>query len=88
MTAEISTLATLPPPLPVLAQAYGTSSYSSNSYNGLSTAPSTTPAPLPPNTGFLMQSPLIDIPLLLILAVVVGTLTFAISRALRRRKQL
>lgn len=88
MTADFSHLATLPQTLQVLAQAYGTSTYNSNSYNGNISTSTTTPAPLPPNTGFLMQSPLVDIPLLLILAIIVGTISFAISRHVKRRNRL
>lgn len=69
-------------PLQVLAQAYGMGSYDSNTYNGTGS----TAAPLPPNTGVWLQSPVVDITLLLALSLIVGTISFVISRLLRRRK--
>lgn len=82
--AEFSTYSPFASSLQVLAQAYGTDAYNSNSYNGRSATSQTTP-PLPPNTGLHLPSSTADIALLFALALIVGSLSYAITRLLRRR---
>lgn len=71
------------PPVQVVAQAYGIDSYSSNTYNG---QPVTSIIPGVPNTGFFAEPPIVILPTLLAIAVVVGTISFLITRAVRRRR--
>ena len=85
MIAEFTRHLTPTSPLQVLAQAYGTDAYGSNSYNGQPTTMTTTP-PLPPNTGLHLPSSPTDIALLLVIAVMVGSLSYALSRLMRRRR--
>lgn len=72
-------------PIQVVAQAYGMNTYSGNSYNG-NTDTSTTTAPQAPSTGFLAEPPLVTVPLLLIVAILVGATSFFITRAIRRHR--
>lgn len=70
----------------VLAQAYGTDSYGTSSYNG---DPSTEESsnPLSPNTGFFAQPPIVVFPTLLVVAILLGTISFLIARKLRQRRK-
>lgn len=71
----------------VLAQAYGTSTYNGNSYNGsIITEPTPVREVGAPSTGFFAQPPIIVLPGLLVLAIILGSISFAISRILRRRR--
>ena len=70
-------------PTYTVAQAYGTSTYSGNTYNGDA---STSTSPQAPSTGFFTEPPIVTIPLLLIVAVLVGIASFLISRAVRRSR--
>lgn len=81
MTADNSSTAPAFPSLQVVAEAYGTSTYSSNSYN----AATTTTSPLPPQTGVWLHSPAIDLGILLMLSLVVGTISYTIARLRRKR---
>lgn len=65
----------------VVAQAYGTDSYSSNSYNGPLT---TSTVPGAPNTGFFTEPTPASFSALLALALIVGTISFLVTRAIRR----
>lgn len=85
MTAEFSLQYKTFTTLQVLGQAYGADSYSSNSYNGQQTT-ATTATPLAPNTGLHLPSSTGDIVLLFVLALVVGSVSFALSKLLKRYK--
>ena len=73
----------------LVAQAYGTDSYSTSTYNGTTTTTTTPPptGPGAPQTGYFTDPPLFTFPLLLGIAIVVGSLSFVLSRILRRRRK-
>lgn len=68
-----------------LADVYGAGVYSCGQFEQGCTQ--TTGAPGAPDTGFFGQPAYVVYPTLLAVAVVVGTVTFLISRKLRSRKQ-
>ena len=73
----------------LVAQAYGTDSYNTSTYNGDTTTAVTAPpsGPSAPQTGYFTDPPLFTFPLLLGVAIVVGSLSFVLSRILRRRRK-
>lgn len=68
-------------PAQVVAQAYGTDSYSSNSYNGPTT---TSITPGAPNTGFFTEPTPTNLSILLTIAIAIGVVSFLSTRAVRR----
>jgi hypothetical protein len=71
-------------PAYTVAQAYGTNTYSGNTYNGDVT---TSTSPQVPDTGFFAEPPIVTIPTLMITAVLVGVTSFLITRAVRRGRR-
>jgi predicted S18 family serine protease len=71
-------------PAQAVAQAYGTNTYSGNTYNGDLT---TSTSPQAPSTGFFAEPPIVTIPLLMIAAILVGITSFLIARAIRRSRR-
>lgn len=70
------------------AASYGADTYGCGQYDRGGTCRQTTSeekGPLAPDTGFLGQPPYVVLPALLLLAVLIGSLTFLIARKLRRR---
>lgn len=77
----------------LIAQAYGESNYSSYEYGSPSEqgteagSETTQETPLAPVTGFFReQPPSVIIPVILLAAVLLGTLSFLVSRAVRNRR--
>ena len=83
--------------LQIAAQAYGANGYSSNNYNGsdITSTPPPTPAPeatattgpAAPLTGYFAEPPIFTFPLLLVVAIIVGSLSFIIGHQLRKQRR-
>ena len=79
------------PSTALLSAAYGTDSYGCGNYQSneaCSVEPIATvqSSPLAPLSGFLEQPPIVTVPVLLLIAITLASVTYAISRALAKKR--